>query len=98
MKSDYVCSECSEQLCSSGAYEYRGVYSCEGCFDKVVGDRDYEREQLIAYEDSRHNFKDGLNIIPDNPIGRHNYKMFKNHLEALSKESLRMLEYNRFDS
>lgn len=95
------CFNCNKQLllfdewgcASSDLYEYRGAYSCSDCFEQVAEQRERQRKELIRREDARHRFKEGLDVYSDSAIGKHNRSKFKNHLDALNKESEQMKEY-----
>ena len=37
----YKCSKCRKQLQGHEAYEYRGAFSCDNCFDSVIESRGF---------------------------------------------------------
>jgi|GEM_PF-1056820 len=89
----YQCAVCGRSNPGNSTYEYRGAYSCEGCFDQMIEARDRQRSDLIEREDARSRFANGLDVHSDSAIGKHNRKLFKHHLTALEKESSQMKEY-----
>lgn len=89
----YQCAVCGRNNPGNKTYEYRGAYSCEGCFDKMIEARDRQRSDLIEREDARSRFANGLDVYSDSAIGKHNRKRFKHPLKALEKESAQMKEY-----
>lgn len=77
-------------------YEYRGVYSCESCFDDVIKYRDSERDQIIREESNKTEPLRGLDLS-DSAIGQANSKLLKGRLEICKTESSRLKRYEGRD-
>jgi len=89
----FECSKCKAELDGYSAYEYRGIYSCERCFDAVVESRDYERREVMWEENIKTKPFEGLDIDPRSPIGKVNREILAANIEIASKESYRLKKY-----
>jgi recombinational DNA repair protein (RecF pathway) len=87
------CAKCKKLLDDYDAYEYRGAYSCAEHFDEVITARDHQRMEIIAEEDRKLSPLKGMDIDPDNAIGRANKQILKAQIEIAGKESSRLREY-----
>ena len=92
MNQFYKCTKCGKSLEEWETYEYRGVYSCEECFDDVCGNRDKEREEIIKEEDNKTKVFKGLDLS-DSIIGKANKDILKRNIEISSKESTKLYNY-----
>ena len=90
----YKCSGCGKKIPDSNCYEYRGVYSCETCHNKVVEQRDFERQQIIEEERHKTDRFKGLDLS-DSSIGKANREILKKDIEIAKKESKRINDYER---
>ncbi len=93
MSNEYQCVICKQWLSASEVYEYRGEYSCSDHFEQMTEYRDFKRQEIIEEVNSKTSAYAGLDLNPDNPIGRANREIFKRKLEIAGKESLREKEY-----
>lgn len=89
---EYTCSKCHKAIDSQDCYEYRGAYSCDECFEDVIGTRDAQRQEIIAEESAKTDKFRGLDL-GDNVIGKANREILKGSIEVASKESCRLKEY-----
>ncbi|MEM8052737.1 hypothetical protein Q4Q99_14390 [Morganella morganii] len=81
------CCLCKKEIDGYSGYEYRGFSSCEECFDEVCERVDIKRQEIINQHDSASMPLKGLDIRPDNPIGKANRELLKGSIEVASKES-----------
>lgn len=88
----YTCAVCKKQLVSSETYEYRGEFSCEEHFDQMTESRDFQRQEIIAEENSKTKFAQGLDFS-DSPIGKANKDLLSQNIEIASNESGRLKAY-----
>lgn len=89
----YKCQKCRKSIKACETYEYRGAYSCEDCFDDVIAARDFQRREIIAEENAKLSPLKGMDLSPDNAIGRANREILRANIEIASKESGRLKEY-----
>ncbi|AND13846.1 MULTISPECIES: hypothetical protein [Proteus] len=89
------CCLCKKELDDYNGYEYRGFHSCEEHFDEVIARVDRKRQEIISQFDSISRPLKGLDISPDNPIGKANRELLKGSLEVCSKETLLEKEYRK---
>ena len=94
MSKEYTCSQCRKGLDGSEAYEYRGAFSCDDCFDEMTHERDRQRQAIIKEESAKTDKFKGLDFS-DSAIGKANQKLFKAELEIASQESPRLKAYER---
>jgi len=87
-----VCSKCGIELDDSSAYEYRGALSCSDCFDDVIENRDYQRNEIIREEHNKTKCFAGLDLS-NSVIGKANREILAPQIEIASKESARLKEY-----
>lgn len=88
----YKCSKCKTLLDEDQTYEYRGAYSCAGCFYAVQAIRNGERAQIIEEEKHKTDRFKGLDLS-DSGIGKANREILKTDIEIASKESQRLKDY-----
>tara|TARA_R110000850_G_scaffold100316_7_gene207536 strand:+ start:1299 stop:1586 length:288 start_codon:yes stop_codon:yes gene_type:complete len=88
----YTCSKCHKEIDSQDCYEYRGAFSCDECFEDVIGTRDFQRQEIIVEESAKTDKFKGLDF-GDNVIGKANRKILKGSIEVASKESGRLKDY-----
>ena len=86
------CRKCKKQIEEFDLYEYRGVISCENCFDDVCSYRDYEREQIIKEESKKTDVFRRLDMT-DSVVGTANKKLLAGRVEVSRKESQRLKDY-----
>ncbi|MGQ5557893.1 hypothetical protein FY167_14620 [Proteus mirabilis] len=89
------CYLCKKELDDYNGYEYRGFHSCEEHFDEVIARVDIKRQEIISQFDSISRPLKGLDISPDNPIGKANRELLKGSIEVCSKETLLEKEYRK---
>jgi hypothetical protein len=89
----YICRKCKKRIDDHNAYEYRGTISCADCFDNVIDDRDFERQEIIKEESRKTEIFRGLDLDPHSVVGRANREILKPHIEITSKESGRLKTY-----
>ncbi|HGN0250572.1 TPA: hypothetical protein ACNHZZ_001500 [Proteus mirabilis] len=89
------CCLCKKELDDYNGYEYRGFHSCEEHFDEVIARVDIKRQEIISQFDSISRPLKGLDISPDNPIGKANRELLKGSIEVCSKETLLEKEYRK---
>jgi hypothetical protein len=92
MDKSYTCAVCKKQLVSSETYEYRGAYSCDEHFDQMTESRDFQRQEIIAEENSKTKFSQGLDLS-NSPIGKANNDLLSQNIEIASNESGRLKAY-----
>lgn len=87
-KKMYTCSKCGKKISGNEAYNYKGFYACEDCFDDVVS----EVEEMIikANEDieSRQIVKGVIGSSLPNDLEKYMRKKFAPQLEVQGKESI----------
>lgn len=89
------CCLCKKEIDDYNGYEYRGFHSCEECFDEVIARVDRKRQEIISQFDSISRPLKGLDIRPNNPIGKANQELLKDSIEVCSKETLLEKEYRK---
>ncbi|HEK3117192.1 hypothetical protein AAFL35_06470 [Proteus mirabilis] len=89
------CCLCKKELDDYNGHEYRGFHSCEEHFDEVIARVDRKRQEIISQFDSISRPLKGLDISPDNPIGKANRELLKGSIEVCSKETLLEKEYRK---
>ncbi|MGF7419838.1 hypothetical protein [Providencia rettgeri] len=87
------CSLCKKELEDNEAYEYRGFISCGDHFDEVIERVDRKRQDIITRHDSMSRPLKGLDIRPNNPIGKANRELLKGSIEVSGKETYLEKEY-----
>lgn len=86
------CSKCGIELDDNSAYEYRGALSCADCFDDVIENRDYQRNEVIQEQHNKTKCFAGLDLS-NSFIGKANKEILAPQVEITSKESARLKEY-----
>ncbi len=89
------CCLCKKELDDYNGYEYRGFHSCEEHFDDVCDRVDRKRNEIISRHDSMSRPLKGLDISPDNPIGKANRELLKGSIEVSGKETYLEKEYRK---
>lgn len=92
-----LCSICHKKFNDNEIYEYRGAYACEDHIDAMEANRDHERKEIIAAEDTKTKVFKGLDL-GDSIIGKANRKLLAGRIEVASTESHRLKQYERPDS
>ena len=73
-------------------YEYRGAIACSKHFDKVIEQRDFERQEIMEEENHKLAPLKGLSF-GDSVIGKANREILKGSIEIAKKESGRIKAY-----
>ncbi|MFU9076248.1 hypothetical protein ACNART_08340 [Proteus sp. LHD240705] len=89
------CCLCKKELDDYNGYEYRGFHSCEEHFDEVIARVDRKRQEIISQFDSISRPLKGLDISPDNSIGKANRELLKGSIEVSGKETYLGKEYRK---
>lgn len=89
------CCLCKKELDDYSGYEYRGFHSCEEYFDEVCDRVDRKRQEIISRHDSVSIPLKGLDIRPDNPIGKANRELLKGSIEVSGKETYLEKKYRK---
>lgn len=86
-KKTYTCIKCGKKISANEAYNYKGFYACEDCFDDVVS----EVEEMIVKAneniEARQLVKGVMHSIPSK-LQKQMMKEFQPQLEVQGKESI----------
>ena len=90
------CSICDEMFEYANLYEYRGVISCNDCFDELQKRRNFERQEIIEEQKYKTDKFKGLDLS-DSQIGKANSNILKQDIMIAKKEGKRIRNYEGRD-
>lgn len=91
----YTCGICKKEMTEQETYEYRGFTFCAEDFEKGIEKVDWKRNEIIKSSEARLKPLKGLDLNPNNVIGRANQEILKAKIEVASKETFAEREYEK---